>query len=132
MAAFPLLLLVVIAYNAMVFLGGATDPGDFQEVVFTVPMISGEPWEMTLGGLFGIAGLSFLILEVAKSTDTGSTSQVNQALSLIVFMICLVEFVLLKGFGNDAFFALLLMSFIDVVAGYTIAIRAARRDYGIG
>ncbi len=131
LGAFPLLFLIVIAYNIVVFAGGA-GPEVFQEVVFNLPMASGDPWEMTLGGLFVIVGLFLLFIELIKATDTHGSSQLNHAFSLGVFIICLIEFIIVKGFGNDTFFMILLMTLMDVVAGYTVTIRAARRDFGVG
>ncbi len=130
LGAFPLLLLIVIAFNIVVFLGGA-GPEVFREIVFTLPMASGDPWEMTLGGLFVIVGMFLLFIELVKSTETGGSSQLNHAFSLGVFIICLIEFIIIKGFGNDTFFMILLMTLMDVVAGYTVSIRAARRDFGV-
>lgn len=132
MGVFLFLLLVVIVFNGMVFLGGVLNFGDFQEIVFIVLMIFGEFWEILLGGFFGFVGIFFFIFEFIKLIDIGSIFQINQVFLLIVFMICLVEFVFFKGFGNDVFFVLLLMSFIDVVVGYIVVIRVVCCDYGIG
>lgn len=132
MGAFPLLLLVVIAYNIVVFFGGGVGDSVFAEVVYALPMLSGDPWQISLGGIFLATGLVLLLLELVKSAQIGGASQVNHALSLLVFMICLVEFIVVEGFSNDVFAAIMVMTFTDVVAGYTVAIRAARRDYGIG
>jgi hypothetical protein len=36
----------------------------------------------------------------------------------------------MKGFSNSVFFLLTLMTILDVVAGFTITIVAAKRDFG--
>ena len=51
---------------------------------------------------------------------------VVQRLSL--FIIFLLEFVLVKWAQTSSFFNLTLMSLFDVIAGFTISIRTAKRD----
>jgi hypothetical protein len=49
----------------------------------------------------------------------------------VTFIAALVEFITLKGFGTSAFFLITAMCLFDVVAGYTIAIIAAKRDLSV-
>ena len=53
---------------------------------------------------------------------------VNHSLSMILFVICLVEFLLLQGFSTSVFFLLTLMVLLDVLAGFIVTIVASRRD----
>jgi hypothetical protein len=55
-------------------------------------------------------------------------SVVNHGLSLLVFLVCVIEFLLVRGCGTPEFLFITLMTLIDVVAGYTISIGTARRD----
>ncbi len=50
---------------------------------------------------------------------------------MLLFVACLVEFIILPGFGTSVFLLLTLMCFIDVVAGFTVTISTARRDFGV-
>jgi len=50
---------------------------------------------------------------------------------MAVFVAALLEFLLLKGFGTLTFFLITLMTFIDVIAGFTVTIQGARRDFGV-
>jgi hypothetical protein len=57
---------------------------------------------------------------------------VDHGLSMIVFIACLVEFLLVRKATSSVFFFILTASLIDVVAGALIGIRTARRDLNIG
>ena len=126
LAALPLLGLVVIAYNVLVLVTGSA----LGAVLVTLPLLSGDSFAFTLADLLLAAGLVLLYAEVVKSTRTGSASIVDHLLSLVLFVICLLEFVALPGFGTGTFLLLTLMTFIDVIAGFTVTISAARRDIG--
>ena len=73
-----------------------------------------------------------LFVELIKSTRTGGSSIVDHALSMVLFMICLVEFLTVRQAGTSEFFFILVVTLIDVVAGFSITIRGARRDFGLG
>jgi hypothetical protein len=45
-----------------------------------------------------------------------------------VFILFLVEFLLVGAAASSLFFILMLMSLVDVVAGFTVSITAAGRD----
>jgi hypothetical protein len=53
---------------------------------------------------------------------------VNHALSLILFVFCLVAFLLFKGFATSTFFLILTMVMLDVLAGFIVTIISARKD----
>ncbi len=133
---FPLLILVVIAFNVVVFAGDMISiegaQGAFDVTRVNVPMMSGDVWGLTLGNIFVIVSLIFLFIEIAKATRTDSSSIINHGLSLVVFVICLLEFLLIGGFGNSTFFLITCMTMLDVIAGFTVTISTARRDLGVG
>ena len=128
--AFPKMLIVVILYNALVF-GGFTTGHDTANLLgqnFPLTVFSGDVWKITLGD--GLVALALLLL-FAETVNTARTSHreiLNHGLSLLTFIGALVEFITLKGFGTSAFFLITAMCLFDVVAGYTIAIIAAKRD----
>ena len=143
---FPLLALIVIAYNVVVFGGGflfgVDDTQAVEGAVAVIPiferevgnwsLMSGDVWTITLGNVFVIVALLLLFFEIYKSTRTDQTSIMNHGLSLVVFIVCLLEFIMMNGFGNSTFFLIMAMTLLDVVAGYTITISTARRDLGVG
>jgi hypothetical protein len=131
--AFPMILIAVAAYNLLVLLGGAAGHSAMSLLgqTITVPVFSGDSWKISLGdGLIALA-LMLLFVETVKATGTGHREILNHALSMLTFTAALVEFIVLKGFGTSAFFFITAMCLFDVVAGYTIAIVAARRDIAV-
>ena len=134
---FPLFALVLIAYNAVVFGGDmffATEVGPdvFNSPVASLHMMSTDVWEITLGDAFIIASLLVLFLEIVKATRTNQVAIINHALSMLVFIVALVQFIVMDGFGNSTFFIIMAMSVLDVIAGFTVTISTARRDLGVG
>ena len=128
--AFPMILISVLLYNAMAFGGmaGGHDSVSLLAQSFTVHLVSGDAWKVTLGDLFLALALSFLFIETVKATRTTSREILNHALSMLTFSVALVEFITLKGFGTSTFFFITAMCLFDVVAGYTISIITAKRD----
>jgi hypothetical protein len=49
-----------------------------------------------------------------------------------VFIAALIEFIVVPQAATSVFFLILVTLLIDVVAGFTIGIRVARRDIGFG
>jgi hypothetical protein len=68
---------------------------------------------------------------VVKATRSTSKEIINHGLSMLLFVIALIEFIVLKGFATSTFFFLTLFTLFDVVAGYTISIVAAEHDLGL-
>jgi hypothetical protein len=133
MRAFPMILIAVAAYNLVVF-GGATTGHDTVSLLgrnFPVTALSGDVWKISLGdGLLALA-LLLLFIETIKAARTSHREIINHALSLLTFIGALTEFIVLKGFGTSVFFLITAMCLFDVVAGYTIAIIAAKRDLSV-
>ena len=94
-------------------------------------MMSGGMFSMTLGILMiGIALILFFV-EIVKSTRTSNASVLDHLLSTFVFVAYLVEFLLVEGAAHPVFFILMLISLIDVLAGFSVSIRAAGRDVNL-
>jgi len=118
----------VIAYNAITF---ATDM-KFDAVIFEAGMLSGNIWVFTLGDLILAGTLMLLFIEILKATRTGGNSLVDHALSTVVFIICLIEFLVVPEAATSLFFFITIVALIDVIAGFSVTIRAARRDFAVG
>ncbi len=132
-AAVPLLALPVLLYNLDLLLQpGGLKTGALQaqlaNPVFTLHMGSGAAWPVTVGDLYVAASLIVLFIELLKSTASRKAAIVNHALSLVLFVGCLVEFLLLKGFATSVFFLISLMVLLDVLAGFIVTIASSRRD----
>lgn len=126
-AAIPLLLIVVAAYHVVVMTGASS----LSAGVFSVDLLSGAAFTLTISDLLIAVGLLLLYIEILKSTRASSSSIVDHLLSMVLFVVCLVEFIVLPGFGTSTFFVLMLMTFVDVIAGFTVTINSARRDIGL-
>jgi hypothetical protein len=125
MLGFPLLLVPFAIYNIIAFLmPGVTWTG----VVSTVHMVSGAEWTMSVGDILIALAILLLCGEVLKSTRIGIRTVVDHALSLILFLGMLVEFLLVKQAATATFFLLLVVSFIDVLSGFAVTLRSAQRD----
>jgi hypothetical protein len=132
-AAFPLLALPVLLYNLDVLglKGGLQSTDASAQMVgplFTIHMTSGGAWPVTLGDLFLAASLVVLFIELLKSTNSRNVAIINHSLSMILFVVCLVEFLLLKGFATSVFFLITLMVLLDVLAGFIVTIVSSRRE----
>lgn len=124
----PLMAIVIILYNVIVYLTGLS----MESQITTITLISGAVWTVTVGDLIVFAALMLLFLELINSTKTGASTIVNHGLSMLVLLIALVEFIVLPPFGTSTFFALVLLALFDVIAGFTVTITAARRDFTVG
>ena len=122
--AVPLLGFVLVLANLLALLGEGFDT---ELLKFT--MTSGEPMRLDAGDLVVLSGLFLLYIEIFKATRTSNASIVDHVASLVVFVVALVEFLLLPRFAHGAFLALLVMSLIDVIAGFTVTLSSARRDF---
>lgn len=131
--ALPLIVIPFIVYNVMALFSGNLPPEEvFRKVVFSVPMLRGASWSFTWGDFVILVTMVCLFAELIKSTYTSSASLVDHGLSMLVFIACLVEFLLVPQAATSVFFFILVAVLIDVVAGFMIGIRVARRDLSIG
>ena len=87
---------------------------------------------MSAGDVFIVVSLVLLFGEILKATRFGSASVIDHMLSTAVFVICLVEFLLVGFAATSVFFILMVMALIDVIAGFSVSIRAAARDVQFG
>ncbi len=124
----PLLALVVAAYNVIVFITGP----ELAAPLLNQTMPSGAVWTLTVGDLLVAIGLVLLYVEILKATRATVASVVDHALSMVVFVVCLLEFVLVPRCATGTFFLLTLVTLFDVISGFTVSISTARRDIGVG
>jgi hypothetical protein len=127
----PLLVFPLILYNFVELTGIAEKGGTWLiEPIFTVGMFSGDAWGVSFSDVFTSLSLLLLFVEIVKSTRTDAMSIINHGLSMLLSMVCIIQFITMQGFSNSVFFMLTLMTVLDVVAGFTITIVAAKRDFG--
>jgi hypothetical protein len=128
--AIPLLVFAFILYNVIVLASGVE--GLTAPIIDKVHLLSGGEWTFTWGDLILLTTLVLLFVEIVKSTFTSTSTLIDHALSMIVFIAMLIEFLMVPQAATSVFFLLLVAGVIDVIAGYTIGIRVARRDLAIG
>lgn len=128
--AIPLIAIAFIIYNVVVLAFGVDSLTT--AILPEIPMLSGGLWKFTFGDLIILLTLILLFIEIVKSTYTSTSSLVDHGLSMLVFVVALVEFLLVPQAATSVFFILLAAMLIDVIAGYTIGIRVARRDLSLG
>jgi hypothetical protein len=133
-AAAPLLALPVLFYNimALTYGFGATDASvRMNNPLFSIPMASGAHWAVGMGDGIIFLSLVILFIELLKSTTSRRIAIINHSLSMVLFIVCLVEFLLFRAFATSAFFLLAAMVLLDVLAGFIVTIASARREIDI-
>ena len=122
---FPLLLVPFAIYNIIAFLM----PGvSWSGTLATVHMKSGADWAMSGGDVLVTLAVLLLFVEMVKVVRTGKRGVVDHGLSLLLLLAMLAEFVLVKQAASATFFLLVVLSFFDVLGGFTLTQRSARSD----
>ena len=120
----PLLLVPFAIYNIVAFLM----PGvSWTGTLATVHMMSGADWAMSGGDVLVTLAILLLFVEMMKAARVGARGVVDHGLSLLLFLAMLAEFLLVKQAASATFFLILVMSFFDMVGGFTLVLRSRRR-----
>lgn len=129
---FPLLAISLVIYAVLTLTGiGAAGAAWYDIVLVKLQLVSGDTWNVSWGDLFLICSMGLLFVELLRATKTGSESIMNHALSVVVFIIALLLFIIVKGFGNSVFFIFMSMTFLDFMAGFIVTTVTARRDLSV-
>lgn len=125
---FPLLIIPFAIYNMIAFLL----PGiGWTQQMAKIHMMSGADWTFTPGELLIAVSIIVLFFEMLKATRLNTRTIIDHGLSTVIFIAMIVEFLLVQRAATGTFFLLLVISFVDVVGGFTITIRTAQRDISI-
>lgn len=128
LAIIPLTIVPLIIYDLLALVLGSP----WANQLFTITLISGRAWVVSPEDLMILLGLAMLFLETLRSAQVAnSTNIANHIISTIVLIVYIVEFIVLPWAGNSLFFILTAIALFDVVAGFTIAIKAAQRDISL-
>jgi hypothetical protein len=137
----PLTLIPLLLYAFVVLFSGGGGEGVTDDAaartllsteVFGLPMMSGARWSFTWGDLLLMVTMIVLFIEILKATYTSTASLVDHGLSMAVFILALILFLMNQKAATSVFFLIMVALLIDVVAGFIIGIRVARRDIGLG
>lgn len=125
---FPLLVITFAIYNMIAFL----TPGlSWTANVVTIRLISGQDWTVTPEDIILSFAILLLCVEVIKATRMGIRGLMDHVLSMVLFIVMLIEFLLVQRAGTSTFFILMVISLVDVLAGFIITARTAQRDIQI-
>lgn len=128
MVAFPLLLISFAIYNMVAFLWAGSS---WTAAMFSLRLPSGAEWMISAGDLLIAFTLFLLFFEVIKAARNSARSIFDHVLSTLIFIGALVEFLLIKEAGTSTFMILLIIALVDVLGGWSVAVRTARRDFSI-
>lgn len=128
LAHVPLMIVPLALYNLGLagLFGDIADP--WQAELFSLTMLSGGTWTLSLADLLVLVALLLLFAEVLKATRTSNASVLDHLLSTLVFVAFLVEFLLVQRAASSLFFILMAIALVDVLAGFAVSLRAASRD----
>lgn len=107
-------------------------PYHLNTVLYSFNLPSGAIWKPTWGDFMVMSGVITLYFELFKATRTTEASIFDHLLSTFVLIGYLVIWLIYPWGGNSVFLILAAMSFLDVIAGFTITISSARRDLALG
>jgi len=124
----PLIIYLLVAFSYGSFAG---HPDVWDEELFNVAMMSGGRFTLLMEHLILIIGLICLFFEIWKSTRQTNREAVDQVLAVAVFIVYLVLFITVAKCAPAVFFLLMLISLIDVVAGFLVSLRTARRSLAV-
>ena len=129
----PLLVVPFLLYNAFAFLI-FDDPaaGFAQAALFTVPMVSGTTFTLTVSATIVMMALFLLVFEILKSTRVGRGAIADHVLATVLFVVALIEFLLVPEAATSTFLILMAINVVDLVCGFAVSLRSATRDVTIG
>ena len=125
---FPLMLVPFAVYNFFI-VGGEVNP--WENIVLRLDMMSGANFTLSMGEGLVVIALLLLFVEILKATRVGSSTIIDHILSTIVLIAYLAEFLMVAQASTSTFFILMVITLIDVIAGYSVSIRNASRDLTI-
>ena len=120
------LVIVVGAYNIVALLTGPSLGTAVVECDAAVRRGVG----VTVGELIILAGIALLFLEIVKASRSRA-SGIDHALSMTLFVIALLEFLLVPACGTSVFLIVTALSLMNVIAGFTVSLSTAHRDITI-
>jgi hypothetical protein len=135
-AAAPLLMLPVAAYNILIMVLGGFDSGAAGTAliapIFDLRIGAGGDWPVSIADLLVAAALIVMFVELIKSTHDRRVALTNHILSIVLFIVCLAELLLVPACATSTFFLVSLMVLLDVLAGFILGVATRRPDAGNG
>ncbi len=102
-----------------------------KEILF-VPLMNGNSWAISIGDFVVALTVATGFIEVLKSSNLARGQMLDHVLTAVLFTGAVVEFINFPWAQTSVFFFMVLALFLDLVIGYTVGVRVARRDLAIG
>jgi membrane-associated HD superfamily phosphohydrolase len=128
----PAVVVPVVIYN-LIALASGNDPSAIQNRLsspighITMPS-TGVSWGILTSDLMMVIGLVTLFFDVIASSRSSNDVLVKHVLNMLLFVGCLIEFLLLAPFVTSTFFLLIILSLMATVSGFVISTVSARKD----
>lgn len=113
--AIPVLTVVIIAWNLMVFSSSMLQP-DSLLGSWVAP--SGTEVFFTFGDIFALAGLGGLLLSIIAVRHGSAWSAGGWWLAALTFLAAVYEFLMVPACGTAMFLSLTVMALVDAVASF--------------
>lgn len=135
LAAIPLLALPVAAYALLALtLGGGLESNDVHArltgMLAWAPAAGGGRWPVSAADLLLAAALVVTFLDLLRGVEDRRVAIANHALSIALFVICLVAMALSPAFDTATFALISLMTLLDLIAGFVVTMGPAREAGG--
>ena len=128
----PLMGVVLVLYNVISMSPGKGASFNWDKTWDTMHLPSGGSVSLSFSEAFIAFALVVLFIEVIKSTSISNHAITEQVLSVLVFIAFLFQYLNSKAAAEPTFFLLTLMSLVEVLAGFIILTKVARRDINFG
>jgi hypothetical protein len=127
LAAIPLLGLPVAAYAILALtLGGGAWSVDVHDRItrplFSLGTLGGGVWPVSPADLLLASALVIGFIELLKGFEDRRVAIANHALSVLLFIVCIVAMLLAPAFATSTFFLITLMVLLDLVAGFIVTV----------
>ena len=128
----PLMGVLLLVYNVLSQRAGGGDgfPWDSEWRILQLP--TGAEVSFTYSEGFLALALVVLLIEIVKSTSASNFAIVEQILSMLVFVVFLTQFLNSEHAAEPTFLLLTIISFVEVLAGFVIMTKVAKRDISFG
>lgn len=123
----PFLAFPALAYGAVAAMSGANTATLLAREIFSVSLASGDKVVVSGGALVVVVALFCFFAEIVRSAVPSKRALADNMLSAIVFIPCLVLFLLVQGFGTVEFFLVTLMMLLDFIADASLMVFTSRR-----
>lgn len=127
----PLLVAPMIIYLLVWATSSGQIEARFASVLFSIGMVSGEVWHVTLSAAFIALSIVCLFIEIVRSAVPTKWAIGENMVTALSFALCLVLFLLVNGFATSEFFLLMIMLLLDFITDAAVMAITSRRTVAI-